>query len=374
MGCRNPLLDLMDADRLSPPDWNGSPPIFNLMESIRYRIPFQHYLTNKMFFQRDLQTVDEQGVCHIPLCIAATMIVLQKKHEAELCSGVEYSFLYKLDYPYSPSSACEFGLDRMAECLIYESKTLEDVERKLETYPARYVFEVLVELIQRCDGIKVKFSVNPLKYCSELNLISKPEKLELFACPEEETAFQERIMNAQVENSLFRGKIMNFIHYEFNKDLNHMDNQCVAVCFRFIITNLIAILRRFYATAANTSIVKDDKQLLINYTNVHRESMLSIMKVMGCKLSRYLICLSPTFIQCYFGDKTNCTRELHAITDKVLINILLLNTIEAWYKDACLREYVQHSIPTCNFDEPNCSCALLLQTYQLPGCLQMDAL
>ena len=373
MACANTLANpSKEEDRLSPLPWSGPPPIFCLSDALRIKIPFKHYMQGIMKFDNDMQTLNESGPCCVPLSIAATMIILLKKHENELCHGIRHSFLRKLDFPYTPASSCEMTMDQIANYLIYEAECYEDIEKKLENYSTRYVFDALVELIQRCDNLRVQFSASSLKYMSELSLITELNKQEGSVCPEEESVFQERIMNIQVENMLFKSKIVNFIHYEFNKDLKLVENPLIAITFRFIIVNFIKLLQQYYQLAVVSSLVSDDKNLLINYTNVHRESMLPILNVITCKLARYLICMSPTFYECYYCEHGNSYAGIYDVVPRALINILLLNNLKAWYHQPCLSEYVEHSVPGCNFDNPECSCYLLVTAYSLPGCRPED--
>lgn len=329
-----------------------------LMELIQTPIPDYAFLEGaKMLFKYDLITPCNDGPYCIPLAIAAPMRMLHEKHEKELACGCKESFLRKLDYPMVLRSSAPPNLGKLTQILL-EAACYDQCKCVLQNLSAGIIFQIVVDLIQRIQKLRLPIALETALSMRDVDFTlygfgSSP----LFPCENEaENEYLGRMAQEMATDDSYKQRLPNIIHYLWFRDLNAADNQQMALVFRYIILNLMHLLRQYCKTAALTSEVEEGRFLLIDYSQMNGKSMEPILRVLGNKLGEFLIQEPENFFSQCYKPEALCDTSPTRVMGTFLLDLLLMNTPEAWYPDADVECFIIHDCPDCNFQNDQCVC------------------
>ncbi|VDM31875.1 unnamed protein product [Hydatigera taeniaeformis] len=350
----------------SPPPWVGGPPRFSLMHFYRNPITkYQLFQGAQLFFDRTLSFPVDGGDYGIPMAIAAPMGVLHAKHMEELLLGREASFINKLHHPIVKNALSREEMDEMVRFLLI-TPTYDECMEKLRPLSTRMVFEILVSIIQRAQNLRVHVGCIPTSCMKAVDLLD-PSPFQQHPPPESSQTteqYMSTVGQIMLEEKDLLQTIANVYNYQLYKDLKRSENRHVHLVFRFMLINLMRLLRDFCLASPLPDGLVEDRFLLLDYTRTRVELMSTIVRQLKIKFGRYLL------LPADFSKETQREEgdpNLMALAERILSNLILLNTPEAWYIGAVVSDFILHSIPNCNFQDSDCSCQRLEQFY--PGAL-----
>ncbi|KAL5971552.1 hypothetical protein TSMEX_000723 [Taenia solium] len=350
----------------SPPPWFGEPPIFNLMRF--YRAPIlnhQLFQGPTLSFDHTLLLPKADGDYAIPMAIAAPMGLLHMKHLQELAFGRETSFLRKLDHPFIHNASLGETMESMIKFLLVAPPFDECVNRFI-SLPSRIVFELLVNVIQRAEDLRVHLTCQTTATNTVAEFL-RPESWSPHP-PSQPTQtmeeYMEQVEGNMAEETWMRHQVTNSLQYGLYEDLKRPENQQSHLVFRFMIINLMRLLRDFCLASPLPDGVVEGRSLLLDYARTHVESMSTILRVLDLKFGRYLI--KPASLSNHREGGDNYMGQ-SVLAGRILTNTILLHTPEAWHCGATVSDFLLHSVPDCNLQNPQCLCWSFQQRF--PGAL-----
>ncbi|EUB57526.1 hypothetical protein EGR_07617 [Echinococcus granulosus] len=358
--------------RQSPPPWIGDPPTFWLMHFITTPIPNSMLFGgSKIFFDRSLSVPGNEGDYAIPLAIAVPMIFLHQKHREELLHGRSASFINTLDHPIPPGALPWQVMKELVQ-LLFQASSLDECVQRFSSLTARMIFEVLVNVIQRAENLRVHVTYKTSSSMAIADFL-RPGSWSQHPPPQPTQTmeeYMEQVKSAMIEEAHMKLYFYNILLYELYEDLKLPENQHCHLILRYILVNLTRLLRDFCMASALPDGLRDDRSLLFAYAGMRVESMSTILRVLGLKFGRYLIQAPPTSLQRKGPNQAEGAGDGQPpiLAERILTNAILMNTPEAWYCGATVPEFLLHSVPDCNLQNPQCLCWSFLQIF--PGALE----
>ncbi|KAL5106724.1 hypothetical protein TcWFU_003566 [Taenia crassiceps] len=343
------------SDRHSPPPWIGLPPIFNLMRF--YRTPISNHQLFQgptLSFDRTLLLPNADGDYAIPMAIAAPIGLLHMKHLEELTYGRAASFINQLDHPVIPNALSGEDMEKIVQFLLLAPPFDECVERFMPL-SARMVFEVLITMIQRAEDLRVHLTCQTT-FTNTIADFLRPESWSQHPPPQPTQTMEEYMKQVEgnmAEEMWMRHHVANSLHYGLYKDLKRPENQQLHLVFRFLVINLMRLLRDFCLASPLPDGLVDGRFLLLDYARTHVESMRTILRVLAIRFGQYLI--QPSSLPNHEARERG-EMEPQVLAGRILTNAILLNTPEAFYCDAGVLNFLLHSVLDCNLQNPQCIC------------------
>lgn len=335
----------------SPPPWIGGPPIFSLMQFCRTPIPNRQLFQGPtLSFDRTLLHPKTDGEYAIPMAIAAPMSLLHMKHQEELIFGRKASFINKLHHPSGSNALSGQAMEEMIEFLLLDPP-FDACMDKFISLSTRAVFDLLISVIQRVENLRVHLTCQTTVTNTTADFL-RPDTWSPHPPPQSTQTMEEymgQVEKNMTEESWMRHHVINCLHYELYEDLKRPENQQCHLVFRFMVINLMRLLRDFCLASPLPDGLMGGRALLLDYARTHVESMRTILRVLSNKFGRYLI--QPSSLPDSEGDV-----ELPILAGHILTNAILLHTPEAWYCDAKVLDFLLHNVPNCNFQNPQCLC------------------
>ncbi|MTV28205.1 hypothetical protein FTX61_22850, partial [Nitriliruptoraceae bacterium ZYF776] len=217
-----------------------------------------------MSFDRTLLFPKDDGDYAIPAAIATPMILLHIKHQEELALGREASFINKLDHPLIPNP---LPGEAMEEAIQYLSQAppINECMQRFMSLPTRTVFEVLVNVIQRAEDLRV----HPTCQTTITNTIAdflRPDTWSPHPPPQSSQTMEEymdQVEGNMAEETWVRHHVTNRLHYGLFEDLKRPENQQSHLVFRFMVINLMRLLRDFCLASPLPDGLVEGKSLLL---------------------------------------------------------------------------------------------------------------
>ncbi|KAL5106648.1 hypothetical protein TcWFU_002515 [Taenia crassiceps] len=349
-------------DGWSPPAWDGPAPVLNLLDVTRPTIPVARlFQVAQVPFTVDLLNHNDDGAYCIPLPIAAPMLILREKLAQELQLDYRRSFLHRLEFPtILRTDAPEIVDDLLG--FLFNATSLEQCQNHFAAVSTRVVFETVVELIQRVQFLSLPISYETARIMLDVDFIRhKYGPPDEFIQPSgHEAAYVIQVIQDIIAAEALKRRISNILHYLWFRDLQNFNNEQVKLVFQFLVINFMHMLRMYcIAGGATTAGMEEGPFMVIDYVQMHAQSMEESLRVLGNKLGKCLILPPPAFLH-EAGREVGLGSFSKVITSgKFFLNLLLLNQPGVWSPLAELRSFINHDQPDCNFQDENCICATL---------------
>ncbi|VDD77927.1 unnamed protein product [Mesocestoides corti] len=375
----------MESGRSSP-TWEGPPPVLNFPAIIPIS---EQDLANlpKVTFDQSLLRVAENGI-EIPLCLAGPMLVLQAKHNEQVSSTPMRSFLEEIAgvETSSPGLAGRgSAIRKMSTWLLYQCETLDQCKNALKPTPPLVLFEIIVEIIRRLEPVPFYVTLRTCRVMEKVNFLNPndpfdPTDAEL--CQETPAMFwsdvegnanptqieYKKLCETQVQNTFItstRLGVLNIVNCLFFKDLYLTRSYLMRNIVRFLIINLIALVRKYCFYLCSEFPLLMTPLYIIHEAQLKpfqiRSVLNNVAKAFGPLIFRLDVRWRNHIIRTHdLMDSDNLEREVAAmariLTESIMRNILCTNSDYAWMPGRPMSAIIYHTSSNCP-DE--CICRFL---------------